>query len=207
MSPRRMNNFSLFFSRTSGVENGWRLAFRGGERRVHHLGDALLSSGSNRCPEAPASWPHRCCITGRTFPKRQLPTAGALAFTPLCRDYLAFRSPLKCPPLECATPTPSSYRASLYLLAGGTKHLPSMPKPPQLSWETLAGASFHTPTQWRMGETRTFFTSLPLFVLLRQIAILTNLSPSDLGRLTPPPHKKEGSFESGDLTGGGGRGF
>nr|XP_060475687.1 uncharacterized protein LOC132669701 [Panthera onca] len=62
--------------------------------------------------------------TGRTFSKRQPPPAVAHAFTPLSGDYLAFRSPLKRPPLGSATPTPTPYRASLCPLAGGTKASP-----------------------------------------------------------------------------------
>lgn len=160
----KKNQQFLFFSRPSGVEKGWSLAFRGSERRAHHLGDALLSSGSNHCPEAPASWPHRCCTHWQDVFQTSAPNRSGTCLRAPLWGLFSFPISSQTSTLgECRPPPPPPTGLPFGRSQEEQKHLPSMPKPPLLSWETLAGASFHIQTQWRMGETRTL-TRLPLFV-------------------------------------------
>lgn len=100
--------------------------------------------------------------TRRTFSKRYPAVAVVLAFTSVSGVYLAFLSSHNAHPLEAplpTPPTPSGLPGACSEEGQGISLLClSLPQP---SWGTLARASFPIQTRWRMGENRTFLTSLP----------------------------------------------
>ena len=116
--------------------------------------------GSKDCPQAPASWLRRSCIPGRMFSKRHpLPSRSGTCIH--VRLWGLLGSPIfsNAHSLEVPLPTPARLPGACSAEGQNISLLCLRLLWP--SWGTLARASFAIQTRWRMGEARTFLTSLP----------------------------------------------